>query len=107
MEGIFAIVFLFGGASLIGFSFTKKECETVVLAQNFAAIGMTDTACDVLLTTAAAKRAFKGRDMPKCNPQAAAPQGAAGSPTAVADATSSKYATKEELDRAVKAALSK
>ena len=45
------------GGGLVNFSFTKKECEKVVLAQNFAAIGMPDTACKILATTKAFKRA--------------------------------------------------
>lgn len=47
------------GSGLLNFSFTKKECETVVLAQNFAAIGMPETSCDILKTTKAWKRAAK------------------------------------------------
>lgn len=47
-----------GGGGL-AFSLTKKECEAVVLAQNFAAIGMPDTSCDILKTTKAFKRAAK------------------------------------------------
>lgn len=45
------------GAGLVSFSFTKKECETVVLAQNFLAIGMPDVSCKILSTTKAFKRA--------------------------------------------------
>jgi hypothetical protein len=43
----------FGG----GGSYADLECQTVVLAQNLAALGMTDTSCDVLRTTEAWKRA--------------------------------------------------
>lgn len=46
------------GSGLLNFSFSKKECETVVLAQNFASIGMPETSCDILKTTKAWKRAL-------------------------------------------------
>lgn len=41
---------LWGGGAAGG-SYADKECQTVVLAQNLASIGMTDTACDVLKTS--------------------------------------------------------
>lgn len=47
------------GSGLINFSWTKKECSTVVLAQNFMAIGMPETSCELLKTTASWKRAMK------------------------------------------------
>lgn len=54
------------GGGLLNFSYTKNECETVVLAQNFAAIGMPETSCDILKTTKAWQRAIAA------NPQIAA-----------------------------------
>lgn len=47
------------GGGLLNFSYGKGECETVVLAQNFAQIGMPETACDLLKTTKSWKRALK------------------------------------------------
>lgn len=49
---------LWGGGST-GMSYSDKECQTTVLAQNLAAIGMTDTACDVLKTSDTWARAVK------------------------------------------------
>lgn len=51
---------LTGGAGG-GMSYADKECQTTVLAQNFAAIGMTDTACDVLTTSDAWARAVAAK----------------------------------------------
>lgn len=47
------------GGGLLNFSYGKKECETIVLAQNFAQIGMPETSCDLLKTTKAWQRAVK------------------------------------------------
>lgn len=63
------------GGGLLNFSYGKKECETIVLAQNFAQIGMPETSCDLLKTTKAWKRALKAN--PKlaasCEPKGADP----------------------------------
>jgi len=49
---------LWGGGAAGG-SYADKECQTTVLAQNLASLGMTDTACDVLKTSEAWARAVK------------------------------------------------
>lgn len=55
-----------GGGGLLGFSFTKRECELVVLAQNYLALGMYVPACETLNKTKAARRAF-GNNLPACS----------------------------------------
>jgi hypothetical protein len=82
---------LWGGGST-GMSYSDKECQTTVLAQNLAAIGMTDTACDVLKTSDTWARAVKANpDLANVScriepakaavtlPEAPAPQADAGS----------------------------
>jgi hypothetical protein len=46
------------GGGAIGFGFTKKECQTVVLAQNLASLGFTQLACEALMSTPSAKRVW-------------------------------------------------
>lgn len=103
------------GSGLINFSFTKKECETVVLAQNFAAIGMPDVSCKVLMTTKAWKRAAAKDDTltalcaPK--PAPAAPVAAAPAPVQIVPVDTSQFVKREELaerdSRIIKAVTSK
>jgi hypothetical protein len=84
------------GSGLLNFSFTKKECETVVLAQNFAALGMPDVSCEILKTTKAWKRAVVN------NPELAAhceqPEPASQAQAAVASPPDmSSYVKRDEL----------
>lgn len=46
------------GGGALGFGFTKKECSTVVLAQNLAALGLRQQACEALMSTPSAKRVW-------------------------------------------------
>lgn len=55
------------GGGAIGFGFTRRECSTVVLAQNLAAIGLTKAACEALMSTPSAKRVWKdAKQRPVC-----------------------------------------
>lgn len=58
-----------GGAAFLGFSFTTAECYKFLLAQHLTAIGMVDSACDVLMSTKSATAAYKkaGLAKPKCD----------------------------------------
>jgi hypothetical protein len=47
------------GAMMAGFAWTTDECYAFILAQSFQAIGDRTSACEILLTTNAAKRAIK------------------------------------------------
>ncbi len=47
------------GAMMAGFAWTTDECYAFILAQSFQAIGDRQSACEILLTTNAAKRAVK------------------------------------------------
>lgn len=87
-----------GGAGLLGFSFTKKECEIVVLAQNFASIGMTDTACDILKTTKAFQRTGL-KDVPCVTPKPLPPPAVPAAPTNLTVTTPdlSQYVKRDEL----------
>lgn len=96
------------GSGLLNFSFSKKECQLVVLAQNFAALGMPDVSCEILKTTKAWQNAVKR------NPNLAAvcetPEVVSHSSDAAASVPAvdmSSYATKEELNRAFEKAVSK
>ncbi len=95
------------GSGLLNFSFTKKECEAFLLAQHFVSIGMPDISCEVLKTTKAFKRAEKQypelRMLTDCTP---APKVSAV-PVPPQPVDLSRYATKEEVDRAFRKALAK
>lgn len=95
------------GGGVLGLTFTKRQCELFQLSQNLASLGMTQAACEVLNKTKAAERAF-GANKPSCEapqPQEGAPAPAPQPLVIFLDV--GKYATKEELDRAIRSALSK
>jgi hypothetical protein len=84
------------GSGLLNFSYSKKECETIVLAQNFASIGMPETSCDLLKTTKAWNRAaaINPKLVAECEPKAP-PVAEAPAPVAAPDL--SGFVKKEEL----------
>lgn len=58
-----------GGAGFLGLAFTPPECYAFALAQAYQAVGEQKTACLVLNSTNAAKRAVKrGVTLPSCKP---------------------------------------
>jgi hypothetical protein len=58
-----------GGAGMLGFAWTTSECYAFILAQAYNAVGDRKTACLVLNTTNAARRAAKrGLVLPNCEP---------------------------------------
>jgi hypothetical protein len=100
------------GSGFLGIAFTPAECYAFSLSQAFAAIGMPDTACDVLLTTKAAKRAFKGKAMPDCTTASnrdPVPSVVVVRDTvpALRDDTATKAYVNEVTDRAVRKAVEK
>lgn len=99
------------GSGLLNFSFTKKECETFLLAQHFMSIGMPDISCEILKTTKSFKRALKQypelRTLVDCSPPVNVTTEAAKSTTSVAPPDMSQYVTKEELDRVFRKTVSK
>ena len=99
------------GSGLLNFSFTKKECETFLLAQHFMSIGMPDISCEILKTTKAFKRALKQypelQMLVDCSPPVKATMEAAKPITSVAPPDMSQYVTKEELDRVFRKTVSK
>lgn len=56
------------GGGTLGFGFTKKECATIVLAQNLASLGLTQEACEALMSTPSAKRVWPS-GTPSCRTQ--------------------------------------
>jgi hypothetical protein len=57
-----------GGAGFLGATWTTHDCYLFLLAQRYESIGMADTACDVLNSTRAARKAFErlGIERPDC-----------------------------------------
>lgn len=98
------------GSGFLGIAFTTGECYRFMLSQSFAAIGMPDTACDILLTTKAAKHAFKDKSMPDCTMAKNRPD---PSPAVVVldretvRSSPSKVEVNESIDRALRRALEK
>ena len=65
-----------GGAGMLGFAWTTSECYAFILAQSYNAIGDRKTACLVLNTTNAARRAAKrGLVLPSCEVTTVVTQG--------------------------------
>lgn len=99
------------GSGLLNFSFTKKECETFLLAQHFMSIGMPDISCEILKTTKSFKRALKQYPelqlLVDCSPPVKVTMEAAKPTTSVAPPDMSQYVTKEELDRVFRKTVSK
>lgn len=108
-----------GGAGFLGFVWTTDQCYQLLAAASFAAIGMPDTSCDLLVGMKSVRKAFKraGKPLPDC--LSAENRDLA---TAAAELTGGlialermrpdpqpceKCATKEELNRAFKAGQSK
>jgi len=99
------------GSGLLNFSFTKKECETFLLAQHFMLIGMPDISCEILKTTKSFKRALNQypelQMLVDCSPPVKVTTEAAKPITSVAPPDMSQYVTKEELDRVFRKTVSK
>lgn len=59
------------GSAILGVGFTTAECYAYIEAQAFHAIGMNQSACEILMHTDAAKRAMdRGAKLPDCAPPA-------------------------------------
>lgn len=109
-----------GGAGFLGLVWTTDQCYALLAAEHFAAIGMPDTSCDLLISMKAVRKAFEraGKPLPDC-----ATAENRDMATAAAELTHGlaaiermkprpevkcpDCATKEELDRAFKASQSK
>jgi hypothetical protein len=91
------------GAGFLGFAWTPKDCKILLAAAAFRAIGMADASCEMINALSVVKERFKELKQapPPCvtkpDPVPAAPR----------DPDLSKFATKEELDRAFRASVGK
>lgn len=99
------------GAGFLGIAFTPAECYAFMLAASYASLGMIDSACEVLNTTKAAKRAF-GDNAPACKTVIAMTSTAASTSTAqtvepIAEAPPTRAEVDEKIDRAFKQSQSK
>lgn len=89
-----------GGAGFLGATWTTHDCYLFLLAQRYEAIGMPDTACDVLNSTRAARKAFErlGIEPPDCKLKKPAEVVIESHSQPVAPAIDlSKYVTRDEL----------
>lgn len=57
-----------GGAGFLGVVWTTDQCYQLLAAASFAAIGMPDTSCDLLVSMKSVQKAFKraGKPLPDC-----------------------------------------
>lgn len=57
-----------GGAGFLGLVWTTDQCYQLMAAASFAAIGMPDTSCDLLVAMKSVQRAYKrmGKPLPDC-----------------------------------------
>jgi hypothetical protein len=57
-----------GGAGFLGLVWTTDQCYALLAAASFAAIGMPDTSCDLLVSMKSVRKAFKraGKPLPDC-----------------------------------------
>lgn len=57
-----------GGAGFLGLVWTTDQCYQLLAAASFAAIGMPDTSCDLLVSMKSVRKAFKraGKPLPDC-----------------------------------------
>lgn len=91
-----------GWSGFLGFGFTPQQCYDFMLAQAYQSIGEKKAVCDILKNSKAGKRqADRGITLPECLPEA--PQ----TVVVPAPVDLSPYATKEELNRAFKASMTK
>jgi hypothetical protein len=100
-----------GGGSL-GFGFTKKECQTIVLAQNLQALGYYKAACEALMATPSAVRVWPNKnDRPLCTDPIPPSVLAPAAPPTVTDDTAALTALEtrmnERIDRAFRKQVAK
>lgn len=103
------------GAVFLGLGWTPAQCYDFMLAQAYQSVGERKTACEVLNNTKAGKRAKKnGVIMPNCDQPVVAPVVSAAPesktiivPVVYSEKDTTEYVTKEELNRAFKAAVAK
>lgn len=93
-----------GGAAFLGFAFTTNECYSFLLAQHLTAIGMTDSACDVLMSTKAATKAYRRANLPKPKCDTPDPVKPVVQPTVVV-LEADKGVSRQEVDEKVKRAF--
>lgn len=95
-----------GGAGFLGFGFTPQQCYDFMLAQAYQSLGEKKAACDILRNSKAGKRQEKrGITLPGCEPEVKTV--VVPAPVVAPAPDLSGYATKEELNRAFKASMSK
>lgn len=109
-----------GGAGFLGLVWTTDQCYALLAAEHFAAIGMPDTSCDLLVSMKSVQRAFKraGKPLPDCataenRDLTSASAEFIGGLAAIErmrpppEVTCDECVTKEELNRAFEASQSK
>lgn len=86
------------GSAVLGVAFTSSECYAFIQAQAYLAVGMRQSACEILNSTDAARRAVKrGAKLPEC----AVPVVVVEAPLAPA------YVTQQEFQTVIKKVLTK
>lgn len=100
------------GAGFLGFVWTPEDCKLLMAAQAFQALGMVDTACDMLNGISVVKKRLRDlkQDAPPCvlkKPDAPKPDTALADSVRRIENQLRSYATKEELNRAFKRGNSK
>ena len=87
------------GAAFLGIGWTPKECYAFMLAQAYQSIGQYKAVCDILRNTKTGKRMERdGIELPECLPEVV---------VVPAPVDLTKYATKEELNRAFQKSMEK
>lgn len=108
-----------GGAGFLGLAWTTDQCYALLAAASFAAIGMPDTSCDLLVSMKSVQKAFKraGKQLPDCtaaeNRDIASAAAEVGHGLAAIDRATRRASkcetcvTHDELNRAFKKSLEK
>lgn len=86
------------GSAVLGVAFTSSECYAFIQAQAYLAVGMRQSACEILNSTDAARRAVKrGAKLPEC-----------AVPVVVVEASlAPAYVTQEEFQTVIRKVLTK
>lgn len=94
-----------GGAGFLGVAWTPADCKLLKAAQAYQALGMVDAACEMVNGISAVKARWKALnvDPPKCAVKPIEPALAKADPKV----DLSNYATKDDLNKAFRAAVGK
>lgn len=102
------------GSAFLGFAYTPKDCKLLLAAKAYQALGMVDSACEMLNQVSAVKAAWKALDKtpPSCavKPEIAAPvmsEKVVSEPQKLPEDVATKAYVDQRLERAFKASQSK